>query len=97
MNLLLKISNSVLQMYSVLHQIKKKWVEEIINADLSMLHTLLLQIAINSRKILHLGGGEQQNCHTSSINSAAIKWIDIEITCRFYQCICWIICIIKFH
>lgn len=55
MNLLLKIGNSVLKTYSVLHLIKRMG-RRGYKHRFSMLYTLLLQIAIKDRKTLHVGG-----------------------------------------
>lgn len=59
MNLLLKISNSVLQIYCVMPngmlftKKKKKSVGEVSATHFLLLHTLLLQITVSSRKILY--------------------------------------------
>lgn len=100
MKRLLKISNSVLQIYSVMPngmlftkiKKKKKSVGEVSATHFPVLHTLLLQIISSSRKILYIFRLQHKpkmsinrDYCVSGINCAAIKWNDAEINShRFY-------------
>lgn len=91
MKLLLKISNSVLQIYSVmpsgmLFTKKKNSVGEVSATHFLLLHILLLQMIISSRKILYISRLQykpkmsiNRDYCVSGINCAAIKWNEAEI------------------